>query len=69
MRRSNSPRTVKSRYSTVSLSSVKRTLEHQGLIRKRSPWKRWHFTLPKPEVEKPGDLIQIDTLHIVPGSF
>jgi len=53
----------------VSLSSVKRTLGRQGIIRKRSPWKRWHFTLPKPEVEKPGDLIQIDTLHIVPGSF
>jgi len=48
----------------VSLSSVKRTLERQGLIRKRSPWKRWHFTLPKPEVQKPGDLVQIDTLHL-----
>ena len=37
----------------VSLSSVKRTLERQGLIRKRSPWKRWHFTLPRPEVVRP----------------
>lgn len=51
---------------TVSLSSVKRTLERQGLIRKRSPWKRWHFTLPRPEVVKPGDLIQIDTVHLGP---
>ncbi len=50
----------------VSLSSVKRTLERQGLIRKRSPWKRWHFTLPRPEVIKPGDLIQIDTVHLGP---
>jgi len=49
---------------SVSLSSVKRTLERQGLIQKRSPWKRWHFTLPRPEVEKPGDLIQIDTIHL-----
>jgi transposase len=48
---------------SVSLS-VKRTLERQGLIRKRSPWKRWHFTLPKPEVQRPGDLVQIDTVHL-----
>jgi len=51
---------------SVSLSSVKRTIERQGLIRKRSPWKRWHFTLPRPEVVKPGDLIQIDTVHLGP---
>ena len=50
----------------VSLSSVKRTLARQGLIRKRSPWKRWHFTLPRPEIAKPGDLIQIDTVHLGP---
>jgi transposase InsO family protein len=48
----------------VSLSSVKRTLERQGLVKKRSPWKRWHGTFPRPMVEKPGDLIQIDTIHI-----
>jgi transposase InsO family protein len=54
---------------SVSLSSVKRTLERQGLIRKRSPWKRWHFTLPRPEVEKPGDLIQIDTIHLGKADF
>jgi transposase InsO family protein len=53
----------------VSLSSVKRTLERQGLIRKRSPWKRWHFTLPRPEVIKPGDLIQIDTVHLGPANL
>lgn len=51
---------------SASLSSVKRTLDRQGLIRKRSPWKRWHFTLPRPEVAKPGDLIQIDTVHLLP---
>lgn len=54
---------------SVSLSSVKRTLERQGLIRKRSPWKRWHFTLPRPEVAKPGDLVQIDTIHMGPTNF
>lgn len=50
----------------ISLSSVKRTLEREWLLRKRSPWKRWHFTLPRPEAENPGDLVQMDTIHIVP---
>lgn len=48
----------------VSLSSVRRTLERTGLIRKRSPWKRWHSTFARPTAENPGDLVQIDTIHI-----
>lgn len=51
---------------SVSLSSVKRTLERQGLIRKRSPWKRWHFSEPRPLALIPGDLVQIDTIHLGP---
>lgn len=51
----------------VSLSSVKRTLERQGLIKKRNPWKRWHFSLPRPEAKNPGDLVQIDTIHVGPN--
>jgi len=51
---------------SVSLSSVKRTLERQGLIRKRSPWKRWHFSEPRPLAAIPGDLVQIDTIHLGP---
>lgn len=50
----------------VSLSSVKRTLEREGLTATRSPWKRWHSTFPRPNAEKPGDLVQIDTIHIQP---
>ncbi len=52
---------------SISLSSVKRTLERQGLIRKRSPWKRWHFEQERPLALKPGDLVQIDTIHLIPG--
>lgn len=48
----------------VSLSSVKRTLSREGLTRERSPWKRWHDTFPRPVVENPGNLMQIDTIHI-----
>lgn len=50
----------------TSLSSVQRTLERKNLIKKRSPWKRWHRTIDRPIVEKPGDLVQIDTIHIQP---
>jgi len=51
----------------VSLSSVKRTLKRQGLIRHRSPWKRWHFSEARPEAVVAGDLVQIDTIHFVIG--
>lgn len=48
----------------VSLSSVQRTLDLKGLLRKRSPWKRWHFTIPRPNPENAGDLVQMDTIHV-----
>lgn len=49
----------------VSLSSVKRTLDRRGLLRKRSPWKRLHLCDPRPEALKPGDLVQVDTVHLM----
>ena len=53
----------------VSLSSVKRTLKRHGLIRGRSPWKRWHFSGARPLALSPGDLVQVDTIHIVPRTL
>ena len=50
----------------VSLSSVKRTLDRHNLLRKNSPWKKLHLSIPRPSIEKPGDLIQIDTIHLGP---
>lgn len=50
----------------TSLSSVKRTLDRSGLINKRSPWKRYHAPSLRPAALNPGDLVQIDTIHIVP---
>jgi len=47
----------------VSLSSVKRTLERKYLIKKRSPWKRYHPHQDRPYPLKSGDLVQIDTIH------
>lgn len=50
----------------VSLSSVKRTLTREGLVKQRDPRKRWHTSPPRPEVVKPGDLVEVDTVHVVP---
>lgn len=47
---------------TVSLSSVKRTLKRHGLVYP-SPWKKWHTYPPRPLPEKPGSLVEIDTIH------
>lgn len=52
----------------VSLSSVERTLKRQGLIKRRSPWKRWHLSGERPEAVLPGDLVQTDTIHFVFGN-
>lgn len=49
----------------LSLSSVKRTLSRKGYGR-RSPWKRRHAPVPRPRAEKPGDLVEIDTIHVGP---
>jgi putative transposase len=52
---------------TVSLNSVRRTIDRAGLMKKRSPYKRYHPPVPRPRAEKPGDLLQIDTIHTMVG--
>ena len=49
----------------VSLSSVKRTLDRTGLLKKRSPWKRYHPHVDRPYPLKAGDLVEIDTIHLM----
>lgn len=49
----------------VSLSSVKRTLDRSGLLKKRSPWKRFHPHVDRPLPFSPGDLVQMDTIHLM----
>lgn len=46
----------------VSLSSVKRTLQREGLTR-YSQWKKWHTYEERPKPEYPGVLVQLDTIH------
>lgn len=56
---------LKNRGISVSLSSVKRTLDRCGLRKKRSPWKRPHDYTERPEATSSGALVQIDTIHIL----
>lgn len=49
----------------VSLNSVKRKLDDAGLVKKRSPWKRLHLSEKRPMLMKPGDLVMVDTIHLM----
>jgi transposase InsO family protein len=50
---------------SVSLNSVKRKVDQAGLTKKRSPWKRLHLSGVRPEALKPGDLVMVDTIHVM----
>jgi transposase InsO family protein len=45
----------------VSLSSVERILRRYGLVN-HSRWKKWHKYPPRPVAEKPGILVEIDSI-------
>ncbi len=51
----------------VSLSSVKRTLDRTGLLKKRSPWKRYHAPVERPVATHAGALVELDTIHTMTG--
>lgn len=46
----------------ISLSSVKRVLQRNEMSR-FSKWKKWHTYPPRPTPERPGMLVEIDTIH------
>lgn len=50
------------RHILVSLSSVKRVLRRCG-VSKYSRWKKWHQYPERPLPEKPGFLVELDTVH------
>src|SRR3989344_1587612 len=49
----------------VSLSTVKRVLDRNNMLRKKTPWKKLHKYLERPIALNPGDLVQMDTIHIM----
>lgn len=54
----------------TSLSTVKRIIDKAGLLKKKSKWKKYRKNIERPYVQKPGDLVQIDTIHMqYPGTY
>lgn len=49
---------------TVGLRSIQRILDRHSLLKKHSPWKRLHLSGERPKVLNPGDLVQVDTIHL-----
>lgn len=49
----------------VSLSTVNRVLDRHGMLKKKSKWKKFHPQTDRPLPECPGDLVQVDTIHLV----
>lgn len=50
---------------SISLSTVKRTLGQTGLIKRKSKWKQYKQNPQRPPALQAGDLIQIDTIHLL----
>ena len=49
----------------VSVRTIQRELERRNLLRKYSPWKKRHISGERPKATKPGDLVQVDTIHLM----
>lgn len=49
----------------VSLSSVKRTLSRFNMTKKRSPWRKRRIYPSSPEINHPGALVELDTIHFL----
>ncbi len=47
----------------VSRNTVHRVLDRSYLLKKRSPWKRYHPHQERPHALQSGDLVEIDTIH------
>lgn len=48
----------------ISVRTIQRTLEKFGLLKKYGKWKKLHLSGIRPKAENPGDLVEIDTIHI-----
>lgn len=47
----------------IAKTTIHRVLNRNHVLRKRSPWKRFHPHTDRPQALKQGDLIQVDTIH------
>lgn len=51
----------------VSVSTVHRTLDRWKLLKKKSPYWRYHPPVERPKALKPGDLVELDSIHLMTG--
>ena len=51
----------------VPRSTIHRVLDRNGCLKKKSPWKRFHPHVDRPQALKSGDLVQMDTVHLMTG--
>lgn len=51
----------------ISVRTVGRVLKREGLIRKKKLFRFLKDCYPRPEANLPGDLVQMDTIHIMRG--
>lgn len=51
----------------IPRSTIHRVLDRNYLLKKKSPWKRCHPHIDRPCVEKAGNLVQLDTIHLMTG--
>jgi putative transposase len=49
----------------VPKSTIHRVLDRNGLLKKRSPYKRYHPHQDRPYPLHAGDLIEVDTIHLM----
>lgn len=49
----------------ISVRTVGRVLKREGLIRKKKQSRFLKSIYPRPEAKLPGDLVQMDTIHVV----
>jgi putative transposase len=49
----------------ISVSTVHRILDRSRLLKKRNHLKRWHAPVERPNVLKSGDLVELDTIHLM----
>lgn len=48
----------------VSVRTIQRVLDRSGMLKKYSKWKKLHLSGERPKAEFPGDLVEMDTIHI-----
>jgi putative transposase len=51
----------------VPKSTIHRVLDRNKCLKKKSPWKRYHPHQERPKALKSGDLVQMDTIHLMTG--